>query len=58
MDQYDPWLGMLVAAEFAIRSTTNRLKGYSERVPRKNASKMDIYWGSYRIHILVFLNSL
>ena len=28
-DKNDPWTGMLAAAAFAIRSTTNRQKGYS-----------------------------
>ena len=26
---YDPWLGILAAAEFIIHSTANRLKGYT-----------------------------
>ena len=29
VDEYDPWSGMSDAAEFAIYSTTNGLKGYS-----------------------------
>ena len=28
-DKHDPWLGIFAAAEFAMRSTTNGLKGYS-----------------------------
>ena len=28
-DKNDPWTGILAAAAFPIRSTTNRLKGYS-----------------------------
>ena len=28
VEKYDSWLGILVAAEFAIVSATNRLKGY------------------------------
>ena len=31
---------------------------YPSHVPQKNVTKTDIYWGSYRIHILVFLISL
>ena len=29
VDKDDPWTGILAAAAFAIRSTTNRQKGYS-----------------------------
>ena len=29
VDEYDPWLGILVAASFTIQSTSNMLKGYS-----------------------------
>ena len=29
VDEDEPWLGILAASEFAIFSTTNRLKGYS-----------------------------
>ena len=29
VDRYDPWSGVLLLAEFAIFSTTNRLKDYS-----------------------------
>ena len=29
VDEDEPWLGILAAVEFAIFSTTNRLKGYS-----------------------------
>ena len=29
VDEDDPWSGILAAAEFAILSTTNMLKGYS-----------------------------
>ena len=29
VDKYDPWWGILAAAEFATFSTTNRLKSYS-----------------------------
>ena len=28
------------------------------RVPKKNVTKTDIYWGSHHIHILVVLTSL
>ena len=29
VDENDPWTGILATAAFAIRSTTNRQKGYS-----------------------------
>ena len=29
VDKYDPWLGILAAAEFSICSTTNNMKVYS-----------------------------
>ena len=29
VEKYDPWSGILAAAEFTIFPTTNRLKGYS-----------------------------
>ena len=31
---------------------------FLRRTPQKNATKIDIYRGSYRMHILAYLNSL
>ena len=31
---------------------------HPRRIPRANVSKTDIYWGLYRIHVLVFVDSL
>ena len=44
--------------KYSTEKTRFYCSTYFGRVPRKNVTKTDIYWGSYRINILVFLTYL